>query len=828
MSQGLFPRVPTTLDLNGPILSFTTNPVGVATTSGESVTLTGIATVSFGSTADNTGSIAYRWYEVGTGALSDGTKFTGTGTTTLTISNATTPDDNNRKFYLQADYTPSIETGNASNEPLASGIATVTVSPLIEIVAQPTDSQALVNTNTTFTINAGLTDSTYGNVTYQWYLDGDAVNDGTITQYEDVGVKTTVTTYQTIDQTLYRTINVSEQKTENRTFTSDGSVTLHPSSYDVVVRVAGASGGKGGDDADGGTGGAGGPGRFGRFFYNGGGRTLTFRIGRRGNDGGSGSGSGGGSGGSGGANGGRGGDAGTDGWSGGGGGGGGATTVEDSRVGRTTIIAAGGSGGGGGSWRVAGGNGAIGQGFGGGPVSLLSSGADGQSKGGGDGGGGGGSGGGCNRGAGGRSGTDNSSASTGGESTRGAYDSGQMTFPFDGSEHNGNGYAQIEWKWTDSYTEQEPYTQPVTVPVEVEVDITQSLPRNIVLSGTKTPTLTIRADREGANEIKCRVSSTVATNSPLFTNTVQYSTLSTAEQYNVYVEAVGATDNAFLTSINLFNGDYEFLTSVGDPTNNAFTSIYSFYSLDKDIDVEMDLYGAKGDNVGSYVGGEGGFSRIRFTMTQNTEYVIAGLTTSINSPFVYRKGTLIACVGKGGSAGLSGNGGFGGGIGIGGQSGFGRNAGVGGVIITAGNLPANGIFGSYTGLTATAPDTKAVIPNGGRVLPCTKGVYWRQQGFSACSDVGSSKYRLSDGTIVTNTATITRGYKSGYNIIQNSGAGIGNGGRGGNGATGGQGGDGGGGGGGSGYTDGSVTVVDTQLGGSTFANAKVILRVVTS
>ena len=46
------------------------------------------------------------------------------------------------------------------------------------------------------------------------------------------------------------------------------------------------------------------------------------------------------------------------------------------------------------------------------------------------------------------------------------------------------------------------------------------------------------------------------------------------------------------------------------------------------------------------------------------------------------------------------------------------------------------------------------------------------------------------------------------------------------GATGGNGGLSGGGGGGSGYNDGSVTVVDTQLGGST-ANAKVILRVVT-
>ena len=53
------------------------------------------------------------------------------------------------------------------------------------------------------------------------------------------------------------------------------------------------------------------------------------------------------------------------------------------------------------------------------------------------------------------------------------------------------------------------------------------------------------------------------------------------------------------------------------------------------------------------------------------------------------------------------------------------------------------------------------------------------------------------------------------------------GGQGGNGGTGGDGSDGnGGGGGGSGYHDGTVTVVSTQLGGST-ADAKVILRLQT-
>lgn len=211
-------------------------------------------------------------------------------------------------------------------------------------------------------------------------------------------------------------------------------------------------------------------------------------------------------------------------------------------------------------------------------------------------------------------------------------------------------------------------------------------------------------------------------------------------------------------------------------------------------------------------------------MLRNTEYVIAGLIESINTPFIYRKGQLIATVGAGGNAGITGRGGFGGGIGVAGQSGSGRNGGTGGAVITAGNLPANGIFGSATSLTAVSPDTKAASPNGGRVLPCARGVYWREQGIGACSDVGTTQFRLSDGTIVTNTASIARGYKAGYGINETAGATASNGGLGGNGATGGAGGtNGSGGGGGSGYTDGSVTVVNTQSGGST-GNARVILR----
>ena len=148
-------------------------------------------------------------------------------------------------------------------------------------------------------------------------------------------------------------------------------------------------------------------------------------------------------------------------------------------------------------------------------------------------------------------------------------------------------------------------------------------------------------------------------------------------------------------------------------------------------------------------------------------------------------------------------------------------------------MTLNGIFGSTVSASTLYPgDLQAQGNNGGQTIRCTKGVYWAQQGVGACDDIAAetiaatSKFRLSDGTEVTNSAEIVRGYKAGYNIMQTAGAGI-SAFRGGNGATGGDGGfrQDAGGGGGSGYSDGTVTIVSTQLGGST-GDAKVVLRIV--
>ena len=353
---------------------------------------------------------------------------------------------------------------------------------------------------------------------------------------------------------------------------------------------------------------------------------------------------------------------------------------------------------------------------------------------------------------------------------------------------------------------------------------------NTVVAGSTTKTLSLTSDNPDiAYGARCVVSSATASNSPVISDTSIYEVQDTADFNNINMESIpNGLTTATLANFNLNNGEITLNAATSSTSSDSF--LHSLYAPDKDVNIEMDLYGGKGTDISSTdVGGDGGYSRIRFTMKQNEEYVIAGLTEAVKTPFVYHKASLIACVGGGGNAGTGGNGGSGGGIGVPGSTGLGAAAGTGAHTIIAGNLPSDGTFGSsFQSPTLYTGDTQASGSNGGSSIKCTKGVYWAQQGSAPCVDVAvSGKFRISNGTEITNTANIERGYKAGYNIIQTAGVGQNNGGNGGNGVVGGDGGGfNSGGGGASGYTDGSVTVVSTQQGGST-GNAKVIIRVVT-
>jgi len=795
---------------------------------------TGIATVGFstsGYTADNAGDIIYQWYEVGVGKVVDSSTIVGSATTMLTIYNLT-ENDNGRKFYLETDYSPNydatrvnpFETGEAWNEPHDSTVGIVTVKPFIDITNQPVDRQGLLDTNVSFAITATSADSE--NLSYQWQIDGQDATSGTISFY------TATNFYET-------------------TSTKDISHTVPAGATNVQIVIAGGSGGDGGN-AGTGIGGWGGHGRAGRFSLPDGYQELEIKLGISGNYGRSGKSNAYGIGGtSTAAYGGNGGGAGGLAWAGGGGGGGGASSLWISGIG-TVILAGGGGGAGGGTGYNPGNRSADKDGNNGVDAGIwtdytpaqiietLDNGDDGETtpstvNGGGGGGGGAGINKSSVRGAGGDYGIVDDRRSVGGYGGASAYSSAHVSLinswtnasdMLGGRRFPWAGYVVLQYNTADS-------DQP-------------SVKTQMSALGGDSTDFVINSDKVGIHTVQCIITHPTATNSPLRSNVVNFATASSLDQNLISIEEIGNTGTASISSINLSNGDYVFERTPTSVSTLGLGQLYSFYAPDRDLNIEMDLYGGKGldstDNTGAAsvafkVGGEGGYSRIRFTMKKNEEYVIAGLTDLINTPYVYRKSTLIAVVGEGGGAGSESVGGKGGGINVStGESGFGKNGGSGAIAIPDGELIQRGIFGSaYPG--ATLPyfgDTIASAPLGGRVLTCSQGIYWSDQGVSSCSDMsGNQKFRLSDGTVVTNTAEITRGFKAGFNIMQTAGFGLGTNlpsiisGQGGHGATGGHGGsNGGGGGGGTGYTDGSVTVVDTQLGGST-GECKVVIRSVT-
>ena len=798
-----FRGIPTSLFLNGPKVGIVTDPQSVSNIIGVA-TFTGIATASFPDTnfALDGGSIAFKWYLDGS-ELSDDegaetsnnnasivgfSSATGTGST-ITI-NGLTVDDDGKEVYFEAEYVPSAyqssspvtagtarSTGNAFNEPLKSGIGTITVFPIIDITTQPTGQLVSVEDTATYTIAAQKTPGG-GAVNYQWQLNGNDLSDGTTTRTViDGGTAKIAITSDAGDDTEIDFSQVSSYDSfvtgRTYTLTADANVT-------TKLFATGAGGGQSNQrSVSGGRGGS----AEGTFTFV---KDQEYKL-RIGATGGFGAGTGG------------------QGGTGGGGSGGGYTGLFVGSVSQANaVIIAGGGGGGsndpatggaggglngqkGGNAPGRGGTGGT-QSAGGAAGSVSTNGTAGSALQGGPGAAGGGGGYFGGGGGGGHNGCCADGAGGGGSSYIGGVTDGSTTTGTGGAANGGSGSFRIEFTAASK---------------EVSTTVT----------GSGTDTLTITAEATANGTIRCKVTATDVQESPVFSNTVSYvvvdpRSLLEIETYN------HADATATLSEFDLANGDLEI--DYASYSGNAVC----LYAGDKDIDVEMEMYGGKGVDNGSNSGGEGGYSKIRFTMERNVEYMLTGLFSSANAPFLYRKATLIAVVGEGGDAGAGGNGGDGGGINVKGEDTTG-GSGNGGDLFAAGTLPSSGYYGSLTTLTAVTPDTKATGVDGGRTLPCPRGVYWRDQGKTPCEDLGTIKFRTPNGTEISNTAEIARGYKSGYNIIQTKGAQDSGGGQGGTGALGGQGGTAnGGGGGGSGYTDGSVTVIDTQLGGSTGVQQK--------
>ena len=182
----VFRNTPTTIDLNGPTLSFLEQPVGITTVE-STASFTGIVT----STPVGTGHLSYQWYEVGVGAVgSASTAEVGIGTT-LTLTGLVDPDDSGRQFYLESSYVASAygsspitagtarSTGNALNAPLNSDTVSLGVAPTISITTQPGIATVVTDASASFGIAATVTDGTINNLTYRWQEDGSDLSDST-------------------------------------------------------------------------------------------------------------------------------------------------------------------------------------------------------------------------------------------------------------------------------------------------------------------------------------------------------------------------------------------------------------------------------------------------------------------------------------------------------------------------------------------------------------------------------------------------------------------------------------------------------------------------
>ena len=350
-----------------------------------------------------------------------------------------------------------------------------------------------------------------------------------------------------------------------------------------------------------------------------------------------------------------------------------------------------------------------------------------------------------------------------------------------------------------------------------------------MVSGSKTPTLSISRTEAALYRVFCRVSH-VNTNPGIITSSLAKLDVSPNrsllkfERYSSGILTVEAEERDLATmGVLAFRADAD---------RNA--RIISVHAPEEDVVVKISMGAAAGADRGSHKGGEGGISVFKHTMKKGDEYIIklgvnynqgggprGGIGGGGGIAAIYHKAKLIAVCGGGGGAGTNGNGGDGGGLQVQGEDAPGSTGGKGGVVIPQGTIP-------ITGMTQAGRTGLRDFDNGssgsGRISGCTIGAdYWTAR-FAPCDDIGLTKFPNTDGSTISNSSTILRGYKPGQGHRNNGGAAYGNQGGGGAGARGGQGAtnNGDGGGGASGYASNEVELLPSsqlpsgsQLGGNT-------------
>ena len=104
------------------------------------------------------------------------------------------------------------------------------------------------------------------------------------------------------------------------------------------------------------------------------------------------------------------------------------------------------------------------------------------------------------------------------------------------------------------------------------------------------------------------------------------------------IEQIDNTDTATLSSHNLDEDGEISFTDATHPANQI-----CIYAPERDIEIEMDLFGGKGSDGSGNEGGEGGKSTIKFTLDQNVEYIITGLYDESKCSVCIQKSNFDCC-----------------------------------------------------------------------------------------------------------------------------------------------------------------------------------------
>ena len=125
------------------------------------------------------------------------TRFTGAGTSTLTLSHALSPEDHGNQYYSRITFTPDNvssggTSGNILNNFVDSTPVSISVAPELFISAGITTATVSVNQEASFSCLGGINrdkvssydDGQESSIAYQWYLDGSALSDGTLQKHK--------------------------------------------------------------------------------------------------------------------------------------------------------------------------------------------------------------------------------------------------------------------------------------------------------------------------------------------------------------------------------------------------------------------------------------------------------------------------------------------------------------------------------------------------------------------------------------------------------------------------------------------------------------------